>query len=95
MQEVAQQQPQTPRMCTVRETADIFGRAPRTIRSWVRRGIFTPVKVGNSVFIPWLQIEAVLNGEKARKAPEPPPQRFCDEVRNRGAVIVRDVSGIK
>ena len=58
---------QLPRMLSVAEVADMFGRAPRTIRSWIRRGIFQPIKVGNSVFIPQGQVDALLCAPKVSK----------------------------
>ena len=53
-------QDELPRMRSVADVAEMFGRSPRTIRSWIARGIFNPVKVGNAVFIPETQIEALL-----------------------------------
>ena len=53
-------QPELPRMLSIADVADIFGRAPRTIRSWITRGIFEPIKVGNAVFIPQEQVDAML-----------------------------------
>ncbi len=50
-----------PRMLSTAEVAEMFGRAPRTIRSWIERGLLQPVKVGNSVFIPQPQIETLLS----------------------------------
>lgn len=50
-----------PRMHSVAEIAEMFGRAPRTIRSWIGRGLFQPVKMGNAVFIPQAQIDALLS----------------------------------
>ena len=49
-----------PRMLSIAEIAEMFGRAPRTIRSWIERGLLEPVKVGNSVFIPQVQIDVLL-----------------------------------
>jgi len=51
---------QTPRLHAVFDMAEMFGRAPRTIRSWIARGLLTPIKVGNAVFIPQNQIDALL-----------------------------------
>jgi uncharacterized protein YjcR len=50
-----------PRLFSVAEIATMFGRAPRTIRSWIARELFQPVKVGNAVFIPEAQIDALLS----------------------------------
>jgi hypothetical protein len=54
-----------PRMFSMAEVATMFGRAPRTIRSWIARGLLKPIKVGNAVFIPQAQIDALMG------APEP------------------------
>jgi len=54
-------------MRSIAEVAEMFGRAPRTIRSWIERGIFQPVKVGNSVFIPQEQVDALLCAPKSQK----------------------------
>lgn len=51
---------QMPRLHAVSDVAEMFGRAPRTIRSWIARGLLTPIKVGNAVFIPQDQIDALL-----------------------------------
>ncbi len=53
-----------PRMLSTAQVAEMFGRAPRTIRSWIDRGLLKPVKVGNSVFIPQAQIDALLSPVK-------------------------------
>jgi excisionase family DNA binding protein len=50
-----------PQMLSVREVGEIFGREPRTIRSWIAKGRLRPIKVGNSVFIPAEQVEAMLS----------------------------------
>lgn len=49
-----------PRLYAVSDLAEMFGRAPRTIRSWIARGLLAPIKVGNAVFIPQDQIDALL-----------------------------------
>ena len=49
-----------PRLHAVSDVAEMFGRAPRTIRNWIARGLLTPIKVGNAVFIPQDQIDALL-----------------------------------
>jgi uncharacterized protein YjcR len=51
-------------MLSVADLAEMFGRAPRTIRSWIARGIFQPIKVGNAVFIPQEQVDALLSRQK-------------------------------
>ena len=53
-----------PQMLSVAEVAEIFGRAPRTIRSWIARGLFQPVKVGHAVFIPETQIGTMLTASQ-------------------------------
>ena len=57
-------------MRSVADVAEMFGRSPRTIRSWIARGIFDPVKVGNAVFIPEAQVEALLRKPKAKPTPK-------------------------
>lgn len=54
-----------PRMLSIADVAEMFGRSPRTIRSWIARDIFDPIKVGNAVFIPETQVTLLLHGEKA------------------------------
>jgi excisionase family DNA binding protein len=44
------------------DVAEVFGRSPRTIRDWVARGLLQPVRVGRSVFIPKVQVDALLTG---------------------------------
>ena len=56
-----------PRMRSTSEVAQMFGRAPRTIRSWIERGFFQPIKVGNAVFIPQAQIDALLSRQSPSK----------------------------
>ncbi len=58
----------TVKLLTIRQTAKIFGREPRTIRSWIARGVFDPVRVGRSVFIPWSQIEALIASNGTSKS---------------------------
>jgi hypothetical protein len=48
-------------MLSVRDMAGIFGREPRTIRSWVACGLLQPVKADSAVFIPGEQAEALLD----------------------------------
>jgi excisionase family DNA binding protein len=57
-----------PQMFSIAEVAEMFGRAPRTIRSWIERGLLKPVKVGNSVFIPQDQIDALLSATDPPKS---------------------------
>lgn len=52
-----------PQLLTVAEFGDVFGRSPRTIRSWIARGLIRRVKVGNSVFIPITEIDALLSSQ--------------------------------
>lgn len=53
-------QHELPRMLSIAEVADMFGRSARTIRSWIQKGLLQPVKVGNAVFVPQTQIDALL-----------------------------------
>ena len=53
--------PDLPRLLSVAEVAEIFGRAPRTIRSWIARGLLKPVKVGHSVFITVKEVEELIS----------------------------------
>lgn len=59
--------PLLPRLHAVSDVAEMFGRAPRTIRSWIARGLLAPIKVGNAVFIPQDQIDALLTRGQADK----------------------------
>ena len=49
-----------PRLHSVAEVATMFGRAPRTIRGWIARGLLKATKIGNSVFISPAQIDALV-----------------------------------
>jgi hypothetical protein len=49
------------------EVAAAFGCAPRTIRSWIEKGLLEREKVGNAVFIREDQIEAMLLGSARKK----------------------------
>jgi excisionase family DNA binding protein len=53
--------PTLPRMFSIAEIAEMFGRAPRTIRSWIADGRLQAVKIGHAVFIPQAQIDALLS----------------------------------
>ena len=63
-------------MLSVADVAEIFGRASRTVRSWTARGIFQPIKVGNSVFIPQEQVDALLSGSMRSQIPRKKPRRI-------------------
>ena len=52
--------PALPRMYSMTDIATMFDRAPRTIRSWISRGLLRPIKVGHAVFIPSAQIDTLL-----------------------------------
>ena len=47
----------------IAQVAEAFGRAPRTVRSWIEKGLLEREKVGNAVFIREDQIEAMLRGQ--------------------------------
>lgn len=53
-----------PRMFSMAEVATMFGRAPRTICSWIARGLLKPIKIGNAVFIPQAQIDALMGASE-------------------------------
>jgi excisionase family DNA binding protein len=59
-------------MRSVAEVAEMFGRAPRTIRTWIARGLVRPIKVGGAVFIPQSEVDALLTkdqpGKRAHRA---------------------------
>lgn len=61
--------PALPRMYSIAEIAEMFGRAPRTIRSWIDDGRLRAVKVGNAVFIPESEIDAILVPVSGAKNP--------------------------
>lgn len=65
-EEGSRQAPDLPRLLSVAEVGEIFGRAPRTIRSWIARGLLRPVKVGHSVFIPMSEVESLISAPKKR-----------------------------
>lgn len=67
--------PTLPRMYSITEIAEMFGRAPRTIRSWIADGRLGAIKVGNAVFIPEAEIDALLSpvstsNKRARTDPD-------------------------
>ncbi len=78
-------------LLSVTEVGEIFGRAPRTIRSWIARGLLRPVRVGGSVFVPLTQIEALLVPAETKGAPsgvgqtKPKPLRREQEKRPKSA----------
>jgi excisionase family DNA binding protein len=54
-----------PRMLSTRKVAETFGRSLRTVRSWIAKGFFEPVRVGNAVFISKEQVDALLSRPRA------------------------------
>lgn len=52
-----------PRLMSVSEVADLFGRTDRTIRNWVRTGILHPRRVGRSVFFLESDVMKLLDGD--------------------------------
>ena len=44
----------------IAEVAESFGVRPRTVRSWIEKGLLEREKIGNSVFIRGDQIDAML-----------------------------------
>jgi hypothetical protein len=44
----------------IAQVAEAFGCAPRTVRSWIEKGLLEREKIGNAVFIREDQIEAML-----------------------------------
>jgi len=82
MQEKAEPIRPVPRMCSVRDAAEVFGRSPRTIRAWIAEGVFDPVRVGRAVFIPWSQIEGLIASKgtsRSSKKQGRRPQRSAEE----------------
>jgi Helix-turn-helix domain len=57
------------RRFSIAEVAEAFGREPRTIRSWIEKGLLEREKIGNAVFIRADQIEAMLRGSTRKKNP--------------------------
>jgi Helix-turn-helix domain len=53
----------------VAEVAASFGVRPRTVRSWIEKGLLEREKVGNAVFIRADQIEAMLSRGRKKKDP--------------------------
>jgi uncharacterized protein YjcR len=51
----------------IAQVAEAFGCAPRTVRSWIEKGLLGREKVGNAVFIREDQIEAMLLGPAREK----------------------------
>ena len=51
----------------IAQVAEAFGRAPRTVRSWIEKGLLEREKIGNAVFIREDQIEAMLLGNTREK----------------------------
>ena len=55
------------RRFSIAQVAEAFGREPRTVRSWIAKGLLGREKVGNAVFIREDQIEAMLLGPTREK----------------------------
>jgi hypothetical protein len=53
----------------VAEVAASFGVRPRTVRSWIGKGLLEREKVGNAVFIRADQVEAMLSRGRTKKHP--------------------------
>jgi len=53
----------------VAEVAESFGVKPRTVRSWIEKGLLEREKVGSSVFIRADQIEAMLSCPRTKNYP--------------------------
>jgi hypothetical protein len=51
----------------VAEVAASFGVRPRTVRSWIEKGLLEREKIGNAVFIRADQIEAMLSRGRRKK----------------------------
>ena len=56
-----------PQRFHVAEVAASFGVRPRTVRSWIEKGLLEREKVGNAVFIRADQIEAMLSRGRRKK----------------------------
>jgi excisionase family DNA binding protein len=59
--------PTLPRMYPIAEVAEMFGRAPRTIRNWIAHGRLQSIKIGNAVFVPQSQIDTLLSAPNTPK----------------------------
>ena len=68
-----------PRMLSIAEVAEMFGRAPRTIRSWIARGLFQPVRIGHAVFIPEAQLDALSTSSQPMKLTPPGLNQFASK----------------
>lgn len=51
----------------IAQVAEAFGCQPRTVRSWIEKGLLEREKIGNAVFIREDQIEAMLRGPNRKK----------------------------
>src|ERR1035437_9493865 len=71
-----------PRMFPIAEIAEMFGRAPRQIRSWIADGRLQVVKVGNAVFIPQAQIDTLLSTPNTPKQGSPKSAKLGRQIRN-------------
>jgi len=60
-----------PKLHSVSEVAEMFGRQPRTIRSWMDAGLLPRVKVGNAVFIPAEALANMVADAVAKAAKKP------------------------
>lgn len=66
-QSIEQEQSKRKPFYTRNEVARMFSKAERTIDYWIRHGLISRVKIGNSVLIPREQIE-IIEGMERRKA---------------------------
>ncbi len=55
------------RRFSIAEVAEAFGREPRTVRSWIERGLLEREKIGGAVFIRVDQIEEMLRRSEQGK----------------------------
>ena len=62
-----------PEVLTIAQVADMFGRKPRTVRSWIADGLLPHLKIGRSVFVP-ADALAEMVANAATKAVRKPPK---------------------
>jgi excisionase family DNA binding protein len=72
-----------PEVFTIAKVAEMFGRQPRTVRSWIADGLLPHLKIGRSVFVP-ADALAKMVANAATKAIRKPQK---DIVKVRAAIV--------
>ncbi len=61
-----------PKVFTVAEVAEMFGRQPRTVRGWIADGLLPHLTIGRSVFVPGDALAKMVANAATKAAGKPP-----------------------